>query len=158
MSGSEIMARYDRIAALPSPDRARAYSCWSVFRDLEGSDRDPDLARRARLRFLVLRLARRLIDQGIAAVPIDSFERQIESVREELGLLPARDPERARIAAFLHCIRKRTPIEIATAILDLGEAAEAAEQEHAAEEFYHAALDLANIYKLTPGRRTPGRG
>ncbi len=142
------MARYDRIAALNSPDRSHAYSGWSVFRDLEGRDRDPDLARRARLRFLALRLVRRLIDQGIDTVPVESFERQIESVREELGLLPARDPERARIAEFLHRVRGRTPIEVATATLDMGEAAEAAHHEYAAEEFYHAALDLANIYQL----------
>jgi hypothetical protein len=152
------MARYDRIAALNPPDRSRAFTGWMVFRDLEGRDRNPDLARRTRLRFLVLRLARRLIDQGIDTIPTDSFERQIESAREELGLLPPRDPERARIAAFLHSVRKREPIDVATAILDLGEAAEAMQQEYAAEEFYHAALDIANIYQLTPGRRIPARG
>lgn len=152
------MARYDRIAALEPPDRTRAFSCWTVFRDLEHTDRDPDRARRARLRFLALRLVRRLIEQGIDAVPDDSFERQIESIREGLGLLPARDPERARLAEFLQRIRKRTPMEVAIATLDLGEAAEAASLEYAAEEFYHTALDLANIYQLTPGRQIPTRG
>lgn len=152
------MARYDRIAALDPPDRSRAYSGWTIFRDIEHCDRDPDRARRARLRFLALRLVRRLIDQGIDSVPRDSFERQIESIREGLGLLPARDPERARIAEFLQRVRTRTPMDVAIATLDLGEAAEAADLEHTAEEFYHAALDLANIYQLTPGRRIPARG
>jgi hypothetical protein len=147
------MARYDRIAALAPPDRARTFNCWSVFRDIEHCERDADRGRRARLRFLALRLVRRLIDQGVDAVPVESFERQIESVREGLGFLPARDPERVRIAEFLHRIRRRMPMEIAIATLDMGEAAEAEHQEHAAEEFYHAALDLANIYQLTPGRR-----
>lgn len=152
------MARYDRIAALDPPDRARAYSGWSVFRDIEHCDRDPDRARRARLRFLALRLVRRLIEQGIESVPRESFERQVESIREALGLLPARDPERTRIAEFLQRIRKLTPMEVAIATLDMGEAAEAARLEYTAEEFYHAALDLANIYQLTPGRRIPARG
>jgi hypothetical protein len=152
------MARYDRIAALAPPDRSRAYTGWTIFRDIEDCDRDADRARRARLRFLALRFVRRLIDQGIDSVPEESFERQLESIREALGLLPARDPERARLAEFLQRIRKRTPMEVAIATLDLGEAAEAAHLEHAAEEFYHAALDVANIYQLTPGRRIPTRG
>lgn len=145
------MARYDRIAALPPPDRAHTFAGWSILRDLEGRDRDPDLARRARLRFLALRLIRRLIDQGIYEISAESFERQLESVREELGVLPARDPERIRIAEFLHQLRELSPIKVATATLDLGEAAEAENLEHAAEEFFHAALDIANLYQL----RTP---
>lgn len=149
--GLNAMARYDRIVALPPPDRARTFTGWSVFRDLEGHDRNVDLARRARLRFLALRLVRRLIDQGIHTIPEESFERQLESVREELGVLPARDPERARIAEFLHQLRDLSPIKVATATLDLGEAAEAERHEYAAEEFYHAALDIANLYQL----RTP---
>lgn len=145
------MARYDRIAALDPPDRSRTFGGWTLFRDLEGRDRDPDLARRARLRFLALRIVRRLIEQGIDRVPSISIEQQIESVREELGSLPARDPERVRLAEFLNRIRGLTPLSLATATLDLGEAAEAEHQEYAAEEFYHAALDLANLYQL----RTP---
>lgn len=145
------MARYDRIATLAPPDRSRAFAGWMIFRDLEGRDRDPDLARRARLRFLALRIVRRLIDVGIDKVPPHSIEQQIESVREELGGLPARDLERIRIAEFLNRVRGLVPLTLATATLDLGEAAEAEQQEFAAEEFYHAALDLANIYQL----RTP---
>lgn len=145
------MARYDRIAVLEPPDRSRAFPGWMVFRDLEGRDRDPDLARRARLRFLALRIVRRLIDTGIDKVPPESIEQQIESAREELGALPARDPERLRVAEFLNRVRGLTPLDLATATLDLGEAAEIGRQEFAAEEFYHTALDLANIYQL----RTP---
>jgi len=145
------MARYDRIATLDPPDRSRAFPGWVVFRDLEGRDRDPELARRVRLRFLALRIVRRLIDVGIDRVPPQSIEKQIESVREELGALPARDPERIRIAEFLNRVRELTPLTLATATLDLGEVAEADQQEFAAEEFYHTALDLANIYQL----RTP---
>lgn len=145
------MARYDRIAALDPPDRSRAYAGWMIFRDLESHDRDSDLARRARLRFLALRIIRRLLDLGIDNVPPHSIEQQIESVREELGSLPARDPERARLAEFLNRIRGLDPLTLATATLDLGEAAETEHQEYAAEEFYHAALDLANLYQL----RTP---
>lgn len=142
------MARYDRLAALPPPDRARSFPGWTILRDLEGRERDPDLARRARIRFLAFRIVRRIIDLGPDSSPRQSIEEQIESVREELGGLPARDPERIRIAEFLNRLRGLSPLTLATATLDLGEAAEEEAQEFTAEEFYHAALDLANIYQL----------
>src|SRR5512146_336551 len=96
------MARYDRIAPLSAPSRENTFPGWPVLRDLEGIDRDAELARSARLRFLVLRPVRRLLDRGIANVGRDSYLQQIETVREELGYLPARDVERARLARFLH--------------------------------------------------------
>jgi hypothetical protein len=151
------MARYDRIAALSAPDRAEAFNGWSIFRDLEGRERDLELGRRARLRFLALRLVHRMIEQRIEDLSDESFQYQIESVREELGLLPARDPERARIADFLQSLQRGAPIEIAMAALDMGEAAEVEKHEFAADEFYRAALDLANIHQLTPARRIPAK-
>ncbi len=146
------MARYDRIAPLPAPARDRAYPAWPVLRDLEDRDREVELGRRVRLRFLALRPVRRLARWGIEAVPADSFDRQVEGVREELGHLAARDPERGRLARFLHQIRQRTPLAVTTATLDLGEVIEAAEHYHGAEEFYRTALELADAYHLTPER------
>ena len=49
------MARYDRIAPIPIPAREAAFPGWLMLRDLAGRERDPELARRARLRFLALR-------------------------------------------------------------------------------------------------------
>jgi tetratricopeptide (TPR) repeat protein len=144
------MARYDRIATLSAPARERAFAAWPVLRDLEGSERDAELVRRARLRFLALRPVRRLLERGIEQVSAESLERQIEGVREELGLLPSRDPERARIAQFLHRIRQRTPLAVTAATLELGEVVEEAGQAHAAREFYRTALDLAAAYRLVP--------
>lgn len=144
------MARYDRIASLTPPSRERAFSTWPVLRDLERHERDGEMGRRVRLRFLALRPVRRLARQGIEGVPVDSFERQVEGVREELGHLPARDPERVRLAQFLHKVRQRTPLAVTTATLDAGEVIEAAEHYHGAEEFYLTALELADAYRLVP--------
>ncbi len=144
------MARYDRIAPLPSPPREQAFPAWSVLRDLEGDDRDVEVARRTRLRFLALRPVRRLVVRGIDGVPADSFDRQVDGVHEELGQLPARDSERTRIARFLHQIRARTPLAVTTATLDLGEVVEAAGHFHGAEEFYRTALELATLHRLIP--------
>ncbi|HEX7051253.1 MAG TPA: tetratricopeptide repeat protein [Longimicrobiales bacterium] len=144
------MGRYDRVSPLPPPDRSRVFPAWAVLRDLEGRERDADMARRVRLRFMALRPVLRLVRHGIDRVPRESLERQIDGVREELGQLSARDPERARLARFLRRIRHPTPLTLATATLDLGEAAEAAEHYHGAEELYFAALQVATAYRLEP--------
>lgn len=146
------MARYDRIAPLPCPPRESAFPAWAVLRDLEGRERDADLGRRVRLRYLALRPVRRLVARGIERVSAESFERQIEWVKEELGVLTARDPERGRLAHFLNQLRKRTPLAITAATLDMGEVIEEAEHLHGAEEFYRTALELAEAYGLTPQR------
>jgi tetratricopeptide (TPR) repeat protein len=146
------MARYDRIAPLPSPPRDRAIPAWPVLRDLEGRERDTDLARRVRLRFLALRPVRRLATRGIERVPAPSFQRQVEAVRAELGVLPANDPERSRLARFLHQIGKRTPLAVTAATLDMGEVLEEGGHLYGAEEFYRTALQLAEAYGLTPQR------
>jgi tetratricopeptide (TPR) repeat protein len=146
------MARYDRIAPLPAPPREQAFSGWSVLKDLAGKERDGELARRARLRFLALRPVRRLLRQRIDAITAASFARQIEGVREELGHLSARDPERARLADFLHRIEQRAPLAVVAATLDMGEVAEGAGHFAAAEEYYRTALELAEQHGLLPER------
>ncbi|MBI4545798.1 MAG: hypothetical protein HY703_11425 [Gemmatimonadetes bacterium] len=142
------MARYDRIAPLEPPSRERAFPGWPVLRDLETQERDADLARRARLRFLALRPVRRLLERGLGNVAAESYERQIEGVREELGQLSARDPERARLAHFLHHIRDREPALLARATLEAGGFAETAGYRQGAEEFYRTALELAEVQHL----------
>lgn len=144
------MARYDRIAPLKAPDRENAFPSWMALRDLQGRERDPDLGRRARLRFLALRPVRRLLDRGIDNVPVASFERQVEGVREELGHLSARDPERTKLSQFLHRILERTPTALAVATLELGEVIEASGHYYAAMECYLTALELARAYALGP--------
>lgn len=144
------MARYDRIAPLAPPRRDQAFPAWLITRDLEGRDRDPELARRARLRFLALRPVSRLVKHGAARVPLASYRRQIEGVREELGHLSARDPERARLAHFLDRIAERSPLSLATATFELGEVAETASHYYGAEEFYLTGLELAEVYDLLP--------
>jgi tetratricopeptide (TPR) repeat protein len=146
------MARYDRIALVPAPPREQAFPAWSVLKDLEGQERAEELARRARLRFLALRPVRRLLRQRGDALPVSSYERQIEGVREELGHLSARDPERAQLADFLHRIEQQAPLAVVAATLDMGEVAEEAGHFAAADEYYRTALELAAQQGLLPER------
>lgn len=144
------MARYDRIAPLPAPSREAVFPGWLVLADLEGRERDTELARRARLRFLALRPLRRMLAEGAEGASAASYARQIEGIREELGHLPARDPERMRLSRYLHEIEGRVPAELALAAAGLGELAEDAGHAFAAEEFYRVSLELGERYEL-PG-------
>lgn len=151
------MARYDRIAPLTTPDRDDAFPGWLILRDLEGRERDVDFGRRARLRYLALRPVRRLLDHAPADVPIGSFERQVETVREELGHLPTRDPERTRLAQYLHDIRRRTPEALASATLDMGVVTTDSGHDGAAEEFFRTSLEVAECFGLAAAQASAHR-
>jgi hypothetical protein len=129
------MARYDRIAPLSSPARDHAFPAWPVLRDLEGQDRDVDVCRRARLRFLALRPVCRLIDRTADTVSAESYGKQIGAVREELGSLSLRDVERARVTRFLRQIEDRDPKRLVTALLEFAEQANDAGHLYAAQEY-----------------------
>lgn len=137
------MARYDRIAPLTAPSREGAFPGWLVLRDIEGNDRDLEAARRARLRFLALRPVSRLLDRGVKGISRESYLAQIEAVREELGYLPARDVERARLARFLHQVEDRDAGHVISATLEMADACAAAGQVHGAEEYALTAAGLA---------------
>ncbi|HEX6559443.1 MAG TPA: hypothetical protein VF021_08265 [Longimicrobiales bacterium] len=141
------MARYDRIAPLTAPTRDSAFPAWPVLRDIEGNDRDGDFARRARLRFLALRPVRRVLDHKDTPVGRESYLNQIEGVREELGYLPTRDVERARLARFLHHIEDRDSNRVVAAALEMADACAAAGHMYGAEEYALTALGLAEHHR-----------
>lgn len=141
------MARYDRIARIDPPERDQAFTGWLALRDLAGRERDSQLGRRARLRFLAVRLVHRLIRNG-RAVDMRSLRQQCDAVREELGQLPARDPERERLAALLTEVRSLDMASIVRATLELAGAGRADGHRFAAEEFYRASLELATAHRL----------
>lgn len=146
------MARYDRIARLAPPARNDAFPGWLALRDLEGREREAELGRRARLRFLALRPAHRVIRHGFDGTDRESLHEQVASVRRELDQLPSNDTERARIAAYLKALDEGTPLELATAAITLGETAEADGHGYAAEEFYRTALELSRRCNLSAPR------
>jgi tetratricopeptide (TPR) repeat protein len=146
------MARYDRIERLPCPERDAAFPGWLSLRDLEGRERQPELGRRARLRYLALRPVRRLLQRGLADLDASSFEQQVRDVRTEVDRLPSADPERRRLTAYLKEVGGRTPEGMVRATLDVGAAAEAARHMYAAEEFYLVGLEVAEAHGLEDAR------
>jgi hypothetical protein len=142
------VARYDRIARLESPPREQAFPGWPVFRDLEGRERDPDLGRRASLRFLALRPVRRLLDHGFDGPGQASLDQQIDVVLRRLNGLPADDADRARLTSYVEEVRRRVPGDLARATLALGEASESDGQLFAAEELYQTGLEVARAHQL----------
>jgi hypothetical protein len=129
------MARYDRISPLISPEREMAFPAWPVLRDIEGQERDSDVCRRARIRFLALRPVRRVAGREPGAVSLASYTREIERLREELSVLPTRDVERLRIMRFIRMIEDRDPKRMVSAVLEYAERLDAAGHKHAAREF-----------------------
>lgn len=145
------MARYDRIAPIRPPGRGKAFPGWLVLRDLEVDERDADLARRARLRFFALRPLRRVLQQD-GRVAQTQVARQIEGVREELGHLTPRDPERVQLARLLHAVQDFSAPMVAACCLEVGELAEEAGHHSAAEEFFRTALEVAETFHLEASR------
>src|SRR5690606_35729979 len=137
-----VMARYDRIAALPLPPRSQTIPGWCVMRELSGRERDTELANRMRLFFLALRPVRRLVDRGFE-VSFDSHDRQIAAVRAVLDTMPASALEQVRLRAFLNAVSTRLPERVALATLDVATMAESRSYYEAATEFAHTALAAA---------------
>ena len=148
------MARYDRIARIAPPSRDDAFTGWLAVRDLAGRERDAELGRRARLRFLAVRLLHRLAAKG-AEIDQDSLRQQCDAVREELGQLPSRDGERRRLAELLKHAASRDEPEIVRAAFDFAEAVDPAEHRFAAEELYRVGVQLADANDL-PALREEG--
>lgn len=136
------MARYDRIARLDPPNRDGAFTGWLAVRDLAGREREADLGRRARLRFLAARLLHRLVEQG-DGIDEDSLLQQVNGLREELGQLPGRDPEREGLAAFLRRLENGDTRGIIEAAFDLAEVVRSQGHPFAAEELYRTGAELA---------------
>jgi len=140
------VARYDRIARLDCPPRDQAFPAWMALRDLKGREREPDLGRRARLRFLALRPALRLLRHDDDQLEPGSFQQQLDGVSNELAELPSRDPERSALSAYLRDLGTGDPADIVVGALAVGGAVEAAGQPFAAGEFFRTALELAERF------------
>jgi hypothetical protein len=141
------MARYDRIAPISPPTRELSFPGWLVLRDIEGNDRDADVARRARLRFLAIRPVIRLLDRGVGGIGRESYLAQLEAVREELGYLPARDVERVRLARFLHQVEEPDVARVIVGALEMADACATAGQTYGAEEYGLTAIGLATAQR-----------
>ena len=151
------MARYDRIAQMDPPVREDAYTGWLALRDLAGQERDTDLGRRARLRFLAARLIHRLVRQG-DTIDGPSLQQQSDAVREELGQLPSRDHERQLLADLLKHAPTRDAPAIVRAGLELADAVLEGGAPFAAEEFYRVCMQLAEASDLGDLRSEAVRG
>jgi tetratricopeptide (TPR) repeat protein len=137
------MARYDRIARIEAPSREAAFPGWLVLRDLEGQERDPDLGRQARLRFLTIRCVRRLMDAGFQPADAESLGSQVARARKELRHLPEDGEERARVAECLDAVDACAPHRIVSALIELGDTIGAAGHTFGAEECYRSAVEVA---------------
>ncbi|HSH45267.1 MAG TPA: hypothetical protein VK966_05400 [Longimicrobiales bacterium] len=141
-----MMARYDRIARLPTPTREDAFPCWAAVGDLEGRERDPALGRRALVRFLALRPLDRRLRHAHSPPDAASLSQQVAAADREMGPLPTDDPERLLLEDLLDGIPAAPFHELAAPALAVAERIEACGQHRAAEEFHRAAAGLARTH------------
>jgi hypothetical protein len=90
----------------------------------------------------VLRPLLRLVAHD-AAVPTDSLVAHVGRTREELGVLPVRDPQRAALAELLDAVLSRNAEPVGRAALRMAEHAQRWEHRSAAEAYARCALQLA---------------
>ena len=140
------MARYDRIAPLSAPGRAHAFPCWPVLRDLEVPARATESARRARIRFLVLRPVARLARMAPAEIARESLALQAERALQELAQLPARDAERSRLLRILESVTTSPADATGRALLAYVEFALANATPGAAMEYAECCVDLMRAH------------
>lgn len=140
------MARYDRIAPLPTPRREQAFDCWPVLLDCELQPRDAEAGRRARMRFVALRPLARVVRQQ-EKLDRPSLLRQLTAVNDELGLLGARDPERAVLRSLVGALEGGVVEGIVTSAIAVAEFCLENAAPAAAGEYARWALDLAEQWK-----------
>ncbi len=151
------MARYDRIARLDCPQRSHAFPAWLALRDLAGRERDPELNRRTRLRFLVLRPVHRLLAHGFGSVGKRSMDQQLACVRAELARLAHADRERRALARCLDTMASLSYEELPADLIAAGAMIEAAGHTYGAEEYYLTALEVSRRLGLASARLMAAR-
>ena len=118
------------------------FAGWDILADLEGRESDEVESRRIAQRFVVARLVRMLVDDDLAV----SRERTIEQVRRARAELdddvPAKG-EAVLLSRTLTALEAERLDDLATTLVELGDACEAQGHTSGALEIYRCAYDVA---------------
>ncbi len=123
-------------------DRRRGFAGWPVLKDIEAFEGSEEASRRIATRFLVARLVRGLLDEGLASQE-ESLSYQIEGVRRELDVVSPADEERMAWERVLRAVERQDQAELAAATLEMGDRVEALGHFHGAKELHRTAYELA---------------
>ena len=119
------------------------FAGWDVLEDLEGRESDQTESRRIAQRFVVARLVRMLIDDDLTV----SRERTVEQVRRaraELADDIAAEGEFDLLSRTLSALEDERLEDLASTLVELGDASEAQGHTNGALEIYKCAYDIAS--------------
>jgi tetratricopeptide (TPR) repeat protein len=123
-------------------DRRQGFAGWPVLRDIEAFDGSEEASRRIATRFLVARLLRGLLDEGLASQE-ESLGYQIGGVRRELDVVPGGDGERLAWERVLRAVERNDQADLVGAALEMGEKVEGLGHFHGAKELHQTAYELS---------------
>jgi tetratricopeptide (TPR) repeat protein len=135
----------DLVTGDGSTGAAGAFAGSHILEDLEGREADEGESSRIAHRFLVGRLVRSLVEEGLAVAP-DRIAEQVRRARKELqAYRTSEDPqgEVERWHRVLDAMERRGHEELASELVGLGDSVEAQGHARGALELYHCAYEVA---------------
>lgn len=130
-------------SGMPAAQARSGFAGWRVLQDIEGRESDDAESRRIALRFMVVRLARLLVDDDLS-MSEDRIEEQVRLTRAQiLADAQLAEDERPRWEAVLDALLEGRIEDLAAALVDLGEVVEARSHHHGALELYECAYEIA---------------
>jgi tetratricopeptide (TPR) repeat protein len=118
------------------------FAGWPVLKDLEEHGRTPELEERIRVRFLVARVVRGVVEDQLVSDQ-DSVRHQVQGIRREMDRHPEGDREREAWTRALDALEGRNPGELLSAALEWGRAVEAQGHLDSAQEIFSLAFEMA---------------
>jgi tetratricopeptide (TPR) repeat protein len=119
------------------------FAGWPILQDIDGREADDAASQRIALRFVVGRLPRLLVDDGLAT-PADRQRQQADRAREEVDKqADAEDGETPLWYRVLDAYGAADLEALGTALLDLGAAVEGQNHLNGAAELYQTAYEVA---------------
>jgi tetratricopeptide (TPR) repeat protein len=118
------------------------FAGWRLLKDLEGHESDRTRSHLVARRFIVVRLASMLVEEGLSL----SDERradQVRRARDELALEGGEDgQETPMLLAVLDAYQRGDLASLGGALVELGEAAERLDHHHGAREAYECCYEI----------------
>ena len=140
---SSIVLHRDLDALLGGGNSSRdRFTGWPVLEDLQGLDTPEGQADRIEHRFLLARLARKLVDDDLTVAP-DQLIDQAHLVRQEIDPQGTGEGEVELWRRALSALETQSFPELARRLVEASEAAEASGHSHGALELYDCAYEIA---------------
>ncbi len=132
----------DATASTSEAMSSARFAGWDILADLEGRETNEAESRRIAQRFVVARLVRMHLDDELAA-PGERTTGQVRRARAEIAGATESSAEAALWERTLSALEESRLDDLATVLVELGDAVEAQAHTNGALEIYRCAFDIA---------------